>query len=132
MKNRQILLIFLLLLSLKTLAQSSTIQKINNETELVDGSIYILRGFNYSTSGTYSFDGSLVLEGDSLYQFKRVEDLIIAGEKSVGYTNLWKLCKINGQWGLMNLNYGSRFLSSSRNDNNNSFSYLKKTFDSSC
>lgn len=132
MKNRQILLIFLLLLSLKTLAQSSAIQKINNETELVDGSIYILRGFNYSTSGTYSFDGSLVLEGDSLYQFKRVEDLIIAGEKSVGYTNLWKLCKINGQWGLMNLNYGSRFLSSSPYDYNNSFSYLKKTFDSSC
>ncbi|MCI1731412.1 MAG: hypothetical protein LKM34_03090 [Prevotella sp.] len=80
MKHRQKLLIILIVLSLKTLAQSSDIQKINNETELVDGSIYILRGFNYSTSGTYSFDGSLVLEGDSLYQFKRVEDLIIAGE----------------------------------------------------
>ena len=132
MKHRQKLLIILIVLSLKTLAQSSDIQKINNETELVDGSIYILRGFNYSTGETYSLDGSLILGDDSIYQFKRVEDLIMAGDKSIGYSNLWKLCNINGQWGLMNLNYGSRFLSSSRNDNNNSFSYLKKTFDSSC
>ena len=81
MKHRQKLLIILIVLSLKTLAQSSDIQKINNETELVDGSIYILRGFNYSTSGTYSFDGSLVLEGDSLYQFKRVEDVYSSADK---------------------------------------------------
>lgn len=132
MKYRQILLIILIILSLKTLAQSSQIQKINNDTELVEGSIYILRGFNYSTSETYSLDGSLIRDNDSIYQFKRVEDLAIAGDKSIGYSNLWKLCKINGQWGLMNLNYGSRFLSSSPNDYNNSFSYLKKTFDSSC
>ena len=132
MKYRQILLIILIILSLKTLAQSSQIQKINNDTELVEGSIYILRGFNYSTSETYSLDGSLIRDNDSIYQFKRVEDLAIAGDKSIGYSNLWKLCKINGQWGLMNLNYGSRFLSSSPNDDNHSFSYLKKTFDSSC
>lgn len=132
MKYRQILLIILIILSLKTLAQSSQIQKINNDTELVEGSIYILRGFNYSTSETYSLDGSLIRDNDSIYQFKRVEDLVSAGDKSIGYSNLWKLCKINGQWGLMNLNYGSRFLSSSPNDYNNSFSYLKKTFDSSC
>jgi len=54
MKYRQILLIILIILSLKTLAQSSQIQKINNDTELVEGSIYILRGFNYSTNETYS------------------------------------------------------------------------------
>ena len=126
------LLLFLILLSLNCFAESSGIKNINSETELVDGSIYILRGFNSKTNICYTFDGCHVFDDDSIYQFKRINDFSRTGNKPIGYSNLWKLCKINGQWGLMNLNFGSRFLSSSPSDKNKSYTYLKKTFDSSC
>lgn len=132
MKKELKLLLFLFLLSLNCFAESSGIQRINSETELVDGNIYILRGFDSTSNVCYTFDGWHVINDDSIYQFKRIDELSTTGNKSIGYSNLWKLCKINGQWGLMNLNFGSRFLSSSPNDYNNSYTYLKNTFDSSC
>lgn len=132
MKHELKLLLFFILLSLNCFAESSGIQKINSETELIDGNIYTLRGFNPVTNMCYTFDGWHVIDDDSLYQFKRVENLSVTENKSIGYSNLWKLCKIGDQWGLMNLNFGSRFLSSSPNNYNSSYTYLKKTFDSSC
>lgn len=132
MKKELKLLLFLILLSLNCFAESSGIQRINSETELVDGNIYILRGFDPTSNVCYTFDGWHVINDDSIYQFKRIDELSTTENKSIGYSNLWKLCKINGQWGLMNLNFGSRFLSSSPNDYNNSYTYLKNTFDSSC
>jgi hypothetical protein len=51
------LLLFFILLSLNCFAESSGIQKINSETELIDGNIYTLRGFNPVTNMCYTFDG---------------------------------------------------------------------------
>lgn len=106
MKHELKLLLFFILLSLNCFAESSGIQKINSETELIDGNIYTLRGFNPVTNMYYTFDGWHVIDDDSLYQFKRVENLSVTENKSIGYSNLLKLCKIGDQWGLMNLNFG--------------------------
>lgn len=132
MKYIKLLLLILPIFSLNILAQSNEMKEICSEADLVDGDVYLLRGYDSVKQEYYDFDGWHIVDDDSLYQFKRIVDLKIDGNKSIGYCNLWKLSKINGHWGLMNLNFGSRFLSSSPNDYNASYSYLKETFDSTC
>ena len=98
MNQKLKLLLFFILLSLNCFAESSGIQNINSETELVDGSIYILRGFNSKSNVCYTLDGCHVFDDDSIYLFRRINDLSVTVDKSIGYSNLWKLCKINDQW----------------------------------
>lgn len=124
-------LLLLLLTTLSTIYSFASDDVVNSETKLVDGNVYVLQGFSMQTKSIYNLDGAQLNDEDSLYLI-RATGSFDSSYKSVGYRNLWKLKKINGHWGLMNLHFGSRFLSSSPFAYNRTFVYLKKTFDSSC
>lgn len=73
MKHELKLLLFFILLSLNCFAESSGIQKINSETELIVGNIYTLRGFNPATNMCYTFDGWHVIDDDSFINLSELK-----------------------------------------------------------